>query len=86
MIYIYIYIYVLYLIYIHNMYIYIYIYICIYTYAFKFNISILKSFHNVFHKKIILKLHLFIKNISRSLHIKNLSKHQTKINTAINTT
>ena len=26
-------------------------------------------------------IHIFIKNISRSLHNKNLSRHQTKINT-----
>ena len=55
-----------------------------------FNISGLKSFDNVYHQKIILKTHLFIKNISRSLqklfqYDKNLFKHQTKINTAINT-
>ena len=55
-----------------------------------FNISVLKSFDNVYHQKIILKTDLFIKKISRSLqklfqYDKNLLKHQTKINTAINT-
>ena len=49
-----------------------------------------KSFRNVFHKKINLKTHLFIKSISWSLqkfrqYDKNLTKHQAKINTAIDT-
>ena len=66
---------------------YIYIY---YIYI----ISILKPFRNVFREKVILKTHLFIQNnillnILRSLqklrqYNKNLRKHQTKINKAIN--
>ena len=53
-------------------------------------ITILKSLNNVYHKKIILKMHLFMKIILRSLqklfqYYKNLSKLQTKINTVINT-
>ena len=56
-----------------------------------FDKSILKSFNNVYQKKIILKTHLFIKNILGSLQNlfqcnKNLSKHQTKINTTIKLT
>ena len=55
-----------------------------------FDKSILKSFNNVYQKKIILKTHLFVKNILGSLQKlfqcnNNLSKHQTKINAAINT-
>ena len=55
-----------------------------------FDKSSLKSFNNIYQNKIILKTHLFIKNILGSLLKlfqcnKNLSKHQTKVNTAINT-
>ena len=55
-----------------------------------FDKSILKSFNNVYQKKIILKAHLFVKNILGFLQKlfqcnNNLSKHQTKINAAINT-
>ena len=55
-----------------------------------FDKSILKSFYNVYQKKIILKTHFFIKNILGSFQKlfqcnKNLLKHQTKINIAINT-
>ena len=55
-----------------------------------FDKSILKSFNNVYQKKIILKTHLLIKNILSSLQKlfqcnNNLSKHQTKISTVINT-
>ena len=55
-----------------------------------FDKSILKSFNNVYQKKIILKTRLFVKNILGSLKKlfqgnKNLWKHQTMINAAINT-
>ena len=49
-----------------------------------------KAINNVLHVKMVLKTHFFIKNISLSLQKlcqfnKNLTKHQIKINTAINT-
>ena len=61
---------------------YIYIYICIYINF--------KAINNVVDAKMVLKTHLFIKNISLSLkklrqYNKSLTKHQTKINTAITT-
>ena len=60
------------------MYIYIYIYIYINF----------KAINNALDSKMVLKTHLFIKNISLSLqklrqYNKSLTKHQTKINTAI---
>ena len=50
----------------------------------------MKAINNVLDAKMVLKTHFFIKNISLSLqklrqYNKNLTKHQTKINTAINT-
>ena len=47
-----------------------------------------KTINNVLDAKMVLKTHLFIKNISLSLqklrqYNKNLTKHQTKTNTAI---
>ena len=62
----------------------------VYIYMYVFDKSILKSFNNVYQKKIILKAHLFVQNILGSLQKlfqcnNNLSKHQRKINTAINT-
>ena len=68
----------------------IYIYIYIYIYVYVFDISILKSFDNAYHKKIILETYLLIKSIFRFLqklcqYNKNFSKHLTKINTAFNT-
>ena len=54
------------------------------------HISILRQFDNVLCEKIVLKIHLIIKGILLSLqkdhqHNKNLTKHQTKIITAVNT-
>ena len=48
----------------------------------------LKAINNALDSKMVLKTHLFIKNISLSLqklrqYNKSLTKHQTKINTAI---
>ena len=59
-----------------TLYIYIYIYINF------------KTINNALDSKMVLKTHLFIKNISLSLqklrqYNKSLTKHQTKINTAI---
>ena len=47
-----------------------------------------KNINNALDSKMVLKTHLFIKNISLSLqklrqYNKSLTKHQTKINTAI---
>ena len=74
------YIYIIY--YIYHIHIYIYIYIYIYINC--------KTINNLLDAKMVLKTQLFIKNISVFLqklcqYNKNLTKHQTKINTAINT-
>ena len=57
---------------------FIYVYICLQVYIYMLD------------TKMVLKTHLFIKSISLSLqklcqYNKNLTKHQTKINTAIST-
>ena len=75
--YVYIYIYVIYI----CIYIYLYIYICISIYIYK---------HIYIYIQFIEKKHLFVKNICRCLHKlceydNNQTKHQTKINIAINT-
>ena len=70
----------IYIIHIYYTYIHIYIYIYIYINF--------KAINNALDSKMVLKTHLFIKNISlylQKLHQYNnsLTKHQTKINTAI---
>ena len=72
--------YIIYYIYIIYIYIYIYIYINIYIYTY----INFKAINNALDAKMVLKTHLFIKNISLSLQkLRSLTKHQTKINTAI---
>ena len=63
-------------------YVYINVYICIYMFT--------SIYIYMLDTKMVLKTHLFIKSISLSLqklcqYNKNLTKHQTKINTAIST-
>ena len=66
------------------MYVCIYVYIYIYIYIY----INFKGINNVLDAKMVLKTYLFIKNISLFLqklrqYNKSLTKHQTKINTAI---
>ena len=69
-------------------------YVCIYIYMYKYMYIYIyvyinfKAINNALDANMVLKTHLFIKNISLSLqklrqYNKSLTKHQTKINTAI---
>ena len=70
---------------------YIYIYNILYiSYTYIYIYINCKTINNLLDAKVVLKTQLFIKSISVFLqklcqYNKNLTKHQTKINTAINT-
>ena len=70
--------------YIQGLYIIYYIYIIYIYYIYIYTYINFKAINNVLDAKMVLKTHLFIKNISLSLQkLRSLTKHQTKINTAI---